>query len=268
MSQLILLLFISFSVGNIGRICLFEQQVNGYIYEIIAFLFLVILVSKYKSKPFQDSSWLFKLILIFIGYLVFSFLMEITQFKPWENMVSLLYLLRLIFYFVFFYYLKYDLGKSLSDRKVILRGILLFVLLTILFSAIQYFFYPDLRNLLYAGWDPHLYRLFGTYLDTSTAGAIFGLVFFLLIIRGESLVKNAYLRNLLIFTFLLFIVLTFSRSLYLSVFITTLVMTAVRKWYRALIFFLVGFVLLVFLVPKPSGEGVNLARIYTIESRI
>lgn len=262
------LIFILFSLGQLGRISFFNQQINGYFYEVPGLLALVILLFKYKLQPLREALPRYNFIFIFLLYLAIAFFPGLVHYKVEENFVSGLYLLRLIFYFVFFFYLIYDLRKNISSSKTLSRGLKIVVISIAILSPVQYFFYPDLGNLLYAGWDPHLFRLFGVFFDTSIAGAFYGFVFFLLVLKGKALIKNEKIRKILIAIFLIFIVLTFSRSLYLSVVGMTILIAVLEKWYRFLGIFMIAFLVLIFLVPKPAGEGVNLTRWFTIESRI
>src|SRR3989344_8268462 len=185
MKHLILLLLILFSLGNAARISLLDQQVNGYGYEIAALMLLLILIGKYRLRPIRESVSKFKIVYAFLFYLLVFFAFGFNGFKSRENLIAFLYLVRLFFYFFFFFYLIFHLRSKAESKKVIKNALLIFLALTTVFSLLQYFFYPDLRNLLYAGWDPHLYRLFGVFFDTSISGAIFGLIFFVLIISKK-----------------------------------------------------------------------------------
>ena len=83
-----------------------------------------------------------------------------------------------------------------------------------LIGIIQFFLYPDLRNLMYLGWDPHYYRLFSTILDPNFAGIIFVftvlLGFYFYVQRKHRLLLSAMLIPIIA------LVLTFSRSSYLA----------------------------------------------------
>jgi hypothetical protein len=132
----------------------------------------------------------------------------------------------------------------------------LIVTLTIISTFIQYFFYPDLRNLFYQGWDPHLYRTFGVFFDTSIAASIFGIFF---LTTNQSFIKIIYL---------ILTALSFSRSTYLGISLTLIYSFINQKQFKKIILFFVFFAALVFFIPKPSGEGVNLKRLYSITSRV
>jgi len=245
-----------FSLGQLGRISFFNQQVNFYLYEVILTLSLFILFFKYRFKPIKENWKKFLPIFIFLGILLVSLLVNITKFTQFENLVGLLYLYRLHLYFIYFFYLQYHTQKNKKFSKVIKNGIFIVAVLTIISTLIQYFLYPDLRNLFYLGWDPHLYRTFGVFFDTSIAAAIFGI--FLLTVN-QPIIKIIYL---------LLVALSFSRSIYLGLSLTLIYLFIQQKRFKHIFLFLLIFTSLISIIPKPSGEGVNLSRLYSIESRI
>ena len=186
-----------FSLGQLGRISFFNQQINFYLYEVALIINVFFLFLKYRLEPIKVAWNKFKPIFFFLGVLFFSLLISLSKYNFFENIVASLYLFRLILYFLYFIYLKHC---SLNVKK----GVYLIAVITIFSTLIQYFLYPDLRNLIYQGWDPHLYRTFGVFFDTSISAAIFG-VFFLTI--NQPIIKIIYL---------LLIALSFSRSIYIG----------------------------------------------------
>jgi len=267
-SILLYSLIVFFSLGQLGRVSFFGQQINFYLYEILVLLITLVLFLNNGLKPLKDSFKKFKAVYFFLIFLIISFFLNLQDFKRLENFIGFLYIFRLLIYFAYFFYLLHYLKKKPQFAKVGRNGFLFFIFLTTTISVLQYFLYPDLRNLLYAGWDPHLYRLFGTFFDTSVAGAVYGLIFLFLLMSGKNFIKNISLKNILLVTFTAFIVLTFSRSLYIVIVSITILATTAQRWYRKLVLFIVIFLLLVIIAPKPFGEGINLVRTFSIESRI
>ncbi len=245
-----------FSLGQLGRISFFNQQINFYLYEVALTLSLFILFFKYRFQPIKEAAKKFKPIFFFLSVLLISLLIGLLKYNLFENLVSSLYFFRLLLYFFYFFYLQYYLKTNKDFSKIIKRGISVIAVLTIISTLIQYFLYPDLRNLFYQGWDPHLYRTFGVFFDTSISAAIFG-IFFLII--NQPVIKIFYL---------ILIALSFSRSIYLGLSITLIYFFICQKQYKKIILFLLFFVALIFFIPKPSGEGVNLKRLYSISSRV
>jgi len=237
-----------FSLGQLGRISFFNQQINFYLYEVALIINVFFLFLKYRLEPIKVAWNKFKPIFFFLGVLFFSLLISLSKYNFFENIVASLYLFRLILYFLYFIYLKHC---SLNVKK----GVYLIAVITIFSTLIQYFLYPDLRNLIYQGWDPHLYRTFGIFFDTSISAAIFG-VFFLTI--NQPIIKIIYL---------LLIALSFSRSIYIGFSLTLFYIFIRQKKFLKVGLFSLFFITLIFFIPKPSGEGVNLKRIYSIVSR-
>lgn len=124
---------------------------------------------------------------------------------------------------------------------------------------------PDLRNLLYQGWDPHLYRSFGTFLEPVIFGTVLGLG-----IIYSYLSKVQYLKpiqtGLLALSIIPFL-LTYARSVYAAT-----VLTLISYFSRARLGVAIGVItflaLAIFFLPKPSGEGVKLTRTSTITARL
>lgn len=237
-----------FSLGQLGRVSFFSQQVNFYLYEVVLTLSLFLLFFKYRFKPIKEAWKKFKPIFFFLAFLLVSLLIDWLKYNSFENTVASLYFFRLILYFSYFFYLHHH-------SKSIKKGIFFIAILTIILTIIQYFFYPDLRNLFYQGWDPHLYRTFGVFFDTSIAAAIFG--FFFLTVN-QPIIKIIYL---------ILVALSFSRAVYLGLSLTLIYIFIQKKQFKKILLFLLFFIVLIFIIPKPAGEGVNLKRFYSIVSR-
>lgn len=263
---LIFLIFISFSLGQLGRIPFIGNEANIYLYEIPLIIFLIHLFIKHRFTPLNSFFKKFNWIIFFLIYLFITFFFRINSFNFSDNLISFLYFIRLAFYFIFFEYLLFDLKRNKKNISVISRGLIISFILIITFSFLQYFFYPDLRNLLYLGWDPHLYRVFGTFLEPVILAAVLGQFFFLLLF-SQQLITNRNLRLLLMILSFVLILLTFSRIIYIA-FILTLAIYLLRKNKRYILYLSVFFILALFFLPKPAGEGVNLVRTSTIESRL
>ena len=256
MNILFYLTALLFSLGQLGRVSFFNQQVNFYLYEVVLTLSLFVLFFKYRFQPIKEAWKKFKPLFFFLIILLISLLIDWTKYSLFENTVASLYFFRLVLYFsTYFFYLRYHVKIDKKFSKVIKNGVFIIAVLTIISTVIQYFLYPDLRNLFYQGWDPHLYRTFGVFFDTSVAAAIF-VIFFLTI--NQPIIKIIYL---------ILIALSFSRSIYLGFSITLIYLFIRQKQLKKIVLFLLFFITLIFVIPKPAGEGVNLKRLYSINSR-
>jgi hypothetical protein len=257
---LLILTFFLFSLGQLGRVSFFNQQVNFYLYEVLMGILLLFYFLKLKFTPlkklFDSQQWIFWGFI----YLLISFFVKFFDYSLFENLVSFLYLLRLFFYFLFFTYLYFYYQKK--EKKDLVLGFLIFSFLTIVFSFVQFFLYPNLRNLAYLGWDVHQNRVFGVFFDTSVAASIYGL-FFLFWLNYKNtryfwLLPPLFL--LLYFTYSRFVIFSF----FLTLFLFFLKKSSLRYFFITLVFLI--FLLIFF--PQKSGVGVNLNRFFSIEARI
>lgn len=265
---LVYLFFILLSLGQLARISFLGQQVNGYLYEPVLTVLLSYFIYRYGIKPLVAARENIVSMFVLIGVFFASFLIGLSRFLPLENFVSFLYLLRLVLYLLFFVYLSYALKKDSLLKKSLSTGVLLFALIVLLTSLIQYMFYHELRNLIYLGWDPHLYRMFGTFMDTSVAAAIYGILFFYVYFYTFPVGQNKYLKPAMLLTLLVCIILSFSRTTYVAFLFMFFYLLAVQKKYLLTALVVVFFIGVLLVIPKPSGEGVNLARTFSIESRL
>jgi O-antigen ligase len=193
---------------------------------------------------------------------------ESWNYSALQNLVGLAYLLRLIMYISFFYLL---VTSTSEIKKMAYKSFWIFVILVPLFCIIQYSLYPDLRNLYYLGWDPHLSRVFGSFFDSSVTGTILTLIFFwILVFIKDPIKKNAslILKLFLMLVVFILILLTYSRITYIE-FILGIIWFCYAKIGLIKTAGLIGvFAALLILLPRPFGESVKLERIFTIQSRI
>ncbi|HLL60175.1 MAG TPA: O-antigen ligase family protein [Candidatus Nitrosocosmicus sp.] len=200
--------------------------------------------------------------LIFIFFL--SLLNGFWQFTWQQNLVGVLYLLRMVIYLLFLIFL---LKVDVKLKDIIGKAILLIIFLTSVFSLLQYFFYPDLRNLYYLGWDPHLSRIFAPFFDSSITGIIYVLLFFWLSQKKFKWSKYIKIKYFILFVIFMLILLTYSRIAYIGFIIGTIYYLN-QKISKLKIFGLIAlFTMLLFFLPRPFGESVKLERLFTIEAR-
>lgn len=143
----------------------------------------------------------------FLFAAIASLLLNLVNFNLREILAGSLYLVR--------WFVYAELYVLIASARVAFPWLRLLYAVSVLFGIagfVQYFFYPDLRNLSYLGWDPHYYRLFSTLLDPNFAGIILVLGFFL----GLQFVKTRPLLIVSQFVLLAGLLLTYSRSSYLA----------------------------------------------------
>jgi len=266
--DLILFTFLLFSLGQIGRLSFFGQQVNIYAYEISTFLLLIVLFWQYRFKPFSFFKTKLRIAVLFFLILFLSLVFNSSKFTLFENAVGFLYSTRILFYALYFLYLSYHVYKKRKATQLLIQGFYIFSGVTIATTLIQYFLYPDLMNLRYLGWDPHYYRAFGLFLDTFISGAIYGLIFLFFYFENKKLKLNRLHKFIFMTTYLVFIFLTYARSLYIAFVITIFFALLKRKKLKLILLIVVLFFGLLTFLPKQKGEGVNLGRVYSIYSRL
>ncbi len=257
MKFLIYLIFLFLSLGQLQRISLFNNQINFYLFELFLMIFCFVSLFRYKKNILNFILNKYKSVLLFLFILIISLVLDFNNYSVFKNFVGFLYLLRLMLYFVYLFSLDYWLNKDKKNINDLKNGVDIFIFLTIISTLIQYFLYPDLRNLIYQGWDPHYYRTFGVFFDTSISATIYGLIFF---ISKKWLIKIIYL---------FFLILSYSRNVYISFLFSILYLfLRYKKNLLNLFLILLVFFLVLIFIPKPMGEGGKITRIYTIVARL
>lgn len=254
------LTLIALALGDLGRIQ-FENGVAITSYDVMVGLLVLFGLGFVKWKNvFSDT--LFKPIIIFAGFAFISLLINSRVLSLPDLFVSALYLLRWIFYAgIYFVVGNFDSGFK---KRIPLIMIFISFIFIVIPGYIQYFFYPDLRNLYYLGWDEHLYRMFSSFLDPNFAAVVFSLL--LILILAMRLGKIGFLLAGLTFIALL---LTYSRGGYVMFFAGILALSFLLNKKRYILALLVSLILGIALIPKNlEGEGVKLLRSASILSRI
>lgn len=263
---LIFLSFPAYILGVVGELPFQIRPVSIYLIDLIAFLCLVYWLlqpMKFINISKTHKSARLYIFFIFIGLLsnIFSPLPLGNQ----EKLISLMYLFRITIYFFYFVTLI-DVFNSDYMQKEQVKKLLFFAgLFMAILGWIQYFLYPDLRNLYYLGWDPHYKRIFSTFLDPN----YFGLIMLETLILGFfSNFKFGILKICNLITLLITLAFTYSRSSYLSLLVVAFSYGFILRKKIFFIFASIFIVLLFILLPKPMGEGVNLFRTFSIQERI
>ena len=220
-----------------------------------------------RNKKWRTSLKWYYFLFPLIGLI--SLLINSFWLRPTEILVSFLYLIRWVGYMsVFFGVIQTDEKLKNKIRWFMLAdGIVILVI-----GFLQFFLYPNLRNLVYLGWDEHLYRLFSSFLDPNFAGAF--LVLFLLFVMSlffqkKQTKKRLILLGILEAVTLVAIFLTYSRSALLMLLvsgITFFLLMQKKKFILLLVGLLVAFVLII--SPYFYLENINLFRINSSIARL
>lgn len=252
-----LLLICSYWVGNVVRLPLFASTSISFIDLCIGLIFLLNIPYFYRHRKILSQQKLFKATAQFLIVALASLLVASPLYSFSQLFIGSLYLVRILccmsMLFVPFHF-------SFRHIRILIGG---FVLL----GFMQYILYPNLRYLLYLGWDDHYLRLFGSLLDPNFSGVLFVLMGLTLLIRpdGKKSELIDYVIALMIFGALL---LTYSRSAYIIAFIAALSLTIAKKKLHYLLILLLIFASGLVLLPKKlPSEGVDLLRTASISAR-
>lgn len=263
MTALVFLFFATLIAGQLGGVSV-APGVTVYAHDaLVAIIVTVFFVGKLMRRKPVVWGLLGPPIGAFIAVGLLSLLVNVGAFTSADLAQGSLYLVRWIVYaLLYFVVLGSPLAGSLWLWELYLAGVGVAIL-----GLVQYVWYPYLRNVYYLGWDPHLGRVFSTFLDPNFVGLFLLLTLFLgialwkkyrrfrvLLIIGEGMSTVALL-------------LTFSRSSYLALAISILLFIVISKLWRVGLVFLFLFFLLVFFLPK-SGEGQRLDRIVSTFARV
>ena len=261
LKYLFLLFLLVFPFGQLLRIDLTSiiPGVKIQPIDLSAFLLVVFWVCKKITKKEKFVFLPFSRELIVFGFIAFlSLIFQVGRLKSEEFLGSFFYFLRLANFIAFFFATTEILEKENLNifLYLIVEGVAI-----ALFSLLQYLFLPDTRFLFYLGWDEHYFRAIGSFLDPGFTGLLLVLAFLIWVIGlNTHKGKKKYLYWLAGFILLLAIGLTFSRLAYISLLAGLASMFLVDKKRR--LYLLTGLILLmiIFFLPKPGGEGVNLFR--------
>ncbi|KKR58370.1 MAG: hypothetical protein UU02_C0006G0001, partial [Candidatus Woesebacteria bacterium GW2011_GWA1_40_43] len=125
-----------------------------------------------KEKP-----KVYKYLKYFLVAAGFSFILSVFIFK-YEVLYGLFYLVRIVAYTFFLNYVWNFAKKSSTNGHLLSSSLLTISVISAVFGWIQLFVFPDIKPFFVYGWDMHLFRLVGTFLDPTFLGLIivFGLL--------------------------------------------------------------------------------------------
>src|SRR4030042_2351884 len=199
---------------------------------IIPFFLMIWLLRVVIKKEKIPSSLIGPFLFVFMFIAAISTINGLRFWETKESLVSFFYLIRLESYasLSFASATIFSLNnKSIQKYTIIL--ILTFILLA-LAGIFQLIYFPDLTQwAIKYGWDPHIGRLFSTFLDPNFAGAFLtigfiislSLLFYAKSAEGKIILSLSTLLNLIA------VILTYSRSSYLFLLISFFVLCLLRS---------------------------------------
>lgn len=163
------------------------------------------------------------------------------------DLSGILYLVRFVFYsfnFLIFYTLIREKLLGLADFYVLVS---ILTICLVMLGFLQLIFFPNLGFLTDYGYDPHIGRLTSVFLDPNFAGGILNLGLLVLISFYQKISPKKFYP--LIFLIIISIILTFSRSAYLQLFIQIFLFSLFINRKLLLVLFLIPLILY-FSVPR------------------
>lgn len=163
------------------------------------------------------------------------------------------YLFRFCLYSSMFL-VTYDLVKSnIIDVIKLSKWLLAVGIGLVILGGVQLLVFPNFEWLTMFGYDPHQFRLAGTFLDPNFAGIVLVLCSVLAWWRYEQNRQRIFLIYILIFSTAILV--TFSRSAYF----VWLILSAIALWrnFRSYLFLFFGLLLVCYLSVPRLNERVN-----------
>lgn len=255
----------AYIMGNIYKFSVFSPEVRISPMDVgVMIVFAYAFISDFSRKN-KKLNWVELPSFGIVGFIaigLISLLFAIIAYGPLHVGVGFMYWIRFVAYSLLFITLKaiFSHSELLKLEKIIIFGFLAI-------CTLQYLFFPDVRSLQISEWDPHYFRVVGSFLDPGFVSII--LVFLLFRFWTRPFYKDHKKNNYLwAFTYLIF-AFTYSRSGYLAFLIGTTLYSYYQKSWRILLgSSLIVLATLIFLPRFPGGEGVKLERTSSIYARI
>jgi len=256
---------IFFGLGQMGRVFIPAQPIYFYLYEIPFVISLFLLIIRYKFAPFDKNNKISTLTILFLGWLVISFIFPFAKYSLLENGIAFLYLLRLTSYLLFFIYFTHHF-KEKNKQKILQVPILIFSIWIIFSSFVQYFLYPNIGNIAYLGWDPHLMRVVGVFLEPPLSVTIYFLIFIYFASLWFS--QKKWYQAVLSVAGVILLLLTYSRGGLIGFGPVLILLSLKTKKILIGILLIVSLLILIFSLSNSKVESLNLLRTTSISSRI
>lgn len=206
---------------------------------------------EHKKKTRAPS--LVRPMVLFLSLGVISLVANVGSYGVADLFTSSLYLWRWAAYA----YVNVLLVRSAIPVSTVLEHLFSFGLAFGVLGIAQFFLYPNLRFLMYMGWDPHYYRLFSTLLDPNFAGIILVLSVFLGYHLYVTQKKHWLLAGVILLVICVY--LTYSRSSYLALGFGMIVYGLLKKQFTVL-GLLFALIAIIVYVPRPGGDTLRLWR--------
>lgn len=255
MDKIILFIFlILFPFGQIIRFGIIQPI------DIVVGIGALYVIFKRLDKPS-----IFKHVENFLLIAGFTWVVSIFFFGKNEVLYGLLYLVRLISY-SYFLILVWNFASTKINRDLLVNSLLSLSLFSALFGWIQFFTIPDIKPFFIYGWDEHMFRLVGTFLDPTFLGLI--IVFGLLItIHRFTVIKERKYIWMGIFL-LISLAFTYSRASYLAFGAGLLLLSLSLKNIKQTLLIIITLLLLIIFLPTSKNHSIEFFRSLSALARI
>ncbi len=244
----IFLFFAIFPFGQIIRVGVLHPL------DTVAFIGGFIALALNYKKPA-----LFKFLENFLVVLFFGWIFSFFIFESTEILYGFLYLLRLAAYFYFFLYIYNFVKKSDKNKQLVLNSLLLISVVSAFFGWIQFFWVPDIKPFFTYGWDEHLFRLVGTFLDPTYLG--------LIIVFGLLLAIDKKIKTLFIFLFVS-LAFTYSRASYLAFLAGAGYLAFASGKLGRWVLILASLIIIVLALPTSKNHSIEITRMFSVVARV
>lgn len=253
MKTLIWVFVISLVFGQTVRIPLGPDAVI-YLHDIVLLILTAVSLWHVRKKKTFRVPLHYRPVLAFVLAGFVSLIVNSHRVTAGQMSVSFLYLVRWVGYSLVYIIVV----QRLSVLKTWLAGLFASGVLVAFLGIFQFFYYPDLRNLFYLGWDPHYYRVFSTFFDPNFAGIIFVCTVFL----GFYFYFQKNRLKILGITLIPFValILTFSRSSYAAFFAGSVALAYMQKKLKYLGLLFTIFIVFFFAIPNPGKAYLHMDR--------
>lgn len=251
----IFLFLVLFPFGQIIRIGILQPV------DLIVGLAAIYTIAKRLEIPRA-----FKYFGTFVIFASVAWFLSIFIFHQIEVLYGLFYLFRLTGYYFFGIYVYSFVKTAEANKKLLVDSLLGVSIFSGLFGWVQFFLVPDIKPFFSLGWDMHLFRLVGTFLDPTFLGLI---IVFGMMLSIHRCIHSWNWKNGLITVFLLIsLAFTYSRAGYLAFTAGVLATIYFEKRFKKLILLIVSLGLIAILLPTAKNHSIELFRQFSAVARI
>lgn len=208
----------------------------------------------------------FKYLRKFLIFAAASWIFSIFIFHQIDILYGLLYLFRLGAYIYFGIYVRNFINLQKENAGLLINSLLSLSIISSLFGWIQYISFPDIKPFTVWGWDMHLFRLVGTFLDPTFLSLI--IVFGLVISINRLITTKKYIYIFSTIFLLATLAFTYSRAGYLAFIAAILTIIYLEKRFKKLLFLVIGLIIVAFLLPTTKNHSIELFRSFSAVARL